>query len=110
VSSYHYATGRRNYLQGLFTAANFPQPSFGSEGNELYDNFREQGFAEWDSALLKNTKITERVAFQLRFEFFNLFNRPNLETVDTNLPDGNFGKATGQYTPRFMQIGGNLTF
>jgi hypothetical protein len=110
VSSYHYATGRRNYLQGLFTAANFPQPSFGSEGNELYDNFREQGFAEWDSALLKNTKITERVAFQLRFEFFNLFNRPNLENVDTNLPDGNFGKATGQYTPRFMQIGGNLTF
>jgi Carboxypeptidase regulatory-like domain len=110
VSSYHYATAKTNYLHGLFTAANFPQPSFGSEGNELYDNFREQGFAEWDSALLKNTRITERVNFQLRFEFFNLFNRPNLENVDTNLPDGNFGKATGQYTPRFMQIGGNLTF
>ena len=32
--------------------------------------------------------------FQLRFEFFNFFNRANLNTVDTNLPDGNFGQAT----------------
>jgi hypothetical protein len=23
----------------------------------------------------------------------------------TNLPDGNFERATGQYTPRFLQIG-----
>ena len=110
VSSYHYPTGRHNYLNGIFTPANFPQPTFGSEGNEMFDRFREPGFAEWDSALLKNTAITERVSFQMRFEFFNLFNRPNLNNVDANLPDGNFGKATGQYTPRFFQIGGNLTF
>lgn len=110
VSSYHYATGKRSYLQGLFTTANFPQPTFGQEGNELYNQFREPGFAEWDTAVLKNTPITERVSFQLRFEFYNLFNRVNLSNVDSNLPDGNFGKATQQYTPRFLQIGGNIVF
>jgi hypothetical protein len=110
VASYHYSTSRQSYRHGLFTAGQFPQPAFGSEGNEIYNSFREPGFAQWDSAVLKNTPITERVQFQMRFEFYNLFNRANLNAVDTNLPDGNFGQATGQYTPRFFQIGGNIVF
>lgn len=110
VVSYHYANGRHNYLQGLFTADNFSQPSFGSEGNELYNRFRGPGFEEWDTSLMKKTAITEGVSLQLRLEFYNLFNRPNLTSMDTNLPDGNFGRATGQYTPRFLQIGGNIVF
>ncbi|GGH13836.1 TonB-dependent receptor [Silvibacterium dinghuense] len=111
VSSYQYSTSRYAYRHGLFSKSNFPAPStFGSEGNERYNQFREPGFAQWDAALLKNTAITERVNFQLRFEFFNLFNRANLNSVDSNLPDGNFGQATAQYTPRFLQIGGNLIF
>jgi hypothetical protein len=111
VASYNYSTGRKSYLQGLFPSGTFNAPTtFGAEGNEGYNRFRQPGFAESDVALLKNTAITERVNFQLRFEFFNLFNRANLNSVDANLPDGNFGKVTGQYTPRFVQFGGNLTF
>jgi hypothetical protein len=52
----------------------------------------------------------ESVNFQLRFEFFNVFNHPNLTNVITDQSNANFGKATGQATPRFIQIGGNLTF
>jgi hypothetical protein len=111
VNSYHYSTARKSYLNGLFPAGTFTAPTtFGVEGNEAYNRFRQPGFNQWDTALLKNTAITERVNFQLRFEFFNVFNRANLNTVDANLPDGNFGKATAQYTPRFLQFGGNLTF
>jgi len=110
VVSYHYSNGRHNYLQGIFTTDNFPAPAFGSEGNERYNAFRGPGFEEWDTSLLKNTAIAESVSLQLRFEFYNLFNRPNLNNVATNLPDGNFGKATGQYTPRFFQIGANIIF
>jgi len=110
VVSYHYPNGRHNYLQGIFTQENFPVPAFGSEGNERYNAFRGPGFEEWDTSFMKNTSITERVSLQLRLEFYNLFNHPNLNNVDTNLPDGNFGKATGQYTPRYLQIGANLVF
>jgi Carboxypeptidase regulatory-like domain len=117
VTSYKYQNSRKAYLTGVFGSthatalANFPQPStFGTEGNEAFNAFRGPGFAEWDTAFLKNTTIREGINFQLRFEFFNLFNRANLNTVDSNLPDGNFGQATSQYTPRFLQIGGNLTF
>ena len=110
VNSYKYKHDRQGYLTGMFTADNFPKPAFGTEGNEKYNSFRGPGFQQWDAALLKNTKIRESVAFQLRFEFFNVFNHPNLTNVVTNQSDGNFGKATGQAVPRFIQIGGNLTF
>jgi hypothetical protein len=122
VLSYSYKNGRQDYLGGIFTSANFATPAFGSEGNERYSAFRAPGFQQWDVALLKNTPIRESVAFQFRFEMFNFFNHPNLTNVDANLADrvfnpdgslsnrGNFGKATGQSVPRFIQIGGNLTF
>lgn len=110
VLSYSYKHDRQDYLHGIFTAANFATPTFGSEGNEKYNQFRAPGFQEWDAALLKNTPITESVAFQLRFEFFNVFNHPNLINVVTDQSNPNFGKATGQNVPRFIQIGGNLTF
>ena len=107
VLSYSYKTSRQDYLHGIFTSANFAQPAFGTEGNERYSAFRAPGFQQWDVALLKNTPITESVAFQFRAEFFNFFNHPNLTNVDVNIPDGNFGKATGQAVPRFIQLGGN---
>jgi hypothetical protein len=110
VTSYHQSTSRSAFLNGVFTPSTFAQPSFGSEGNEQFNRFVQPNFQESDIALLKNTKIRESVALQLRFEFFNIFNRANLTNMDTNLPDANFGKATGQQVPRFIQIGGNLTF
>ncbi len=117
VTSYKQSSSRKAYLSGLFGSthaaalANFPAPqTFGSEGNEAFNAFRNPGFAEWDAAFVKNTKIVESVNFQLRFEFFNLFNRVNLNSVDTNLSDGTFGRSTSQFTPRFLQVGGNLTF
>jgi hypothetical protein len=110
VLSYAYKHSRQDYLKGIFTAGNFALPAFGSEGNEKYNSFRAPGFQEWDAALLKNTPLKEGVNFQMRFEFFNVFNHPNLTNVITDQSNANFGKATGQATPRFIQIGGNLTF
>lgn len=111
ANSYQYATSRSAYLNGIFTPQSFSAPStFGAEGNEKYDAFRGPGFEQWDAALLKNTKLNERFNLQVRLEVFNLFNRANLTAMDSNLPDPTFGKATGQLTPRFFQIGANLTF
>ncbi len=110
VSSYAQGTSRQAFLKGVFTSGQFPQPTFGDQGNELFNRFVGPNFMEWDTGLLKNTKITEGVNFQMRFEFFNLFNRPNLTSMDSNLPDASFGTATSQLTPRFIQIGGNLFF
>jgi len=109
VASYHQGTSRSAYLNGVFSPGQFTAPTPGTNGNEKTQQFRQPSFAETDLTAYKDTRITERVAFQLRFEFFNLFNHPNL-FVDPNLANGTFGAAIRQQLPRNWQIGGKLTF
>ncbi len=110
VTSYQQSTSRQAFLNGLFTKSNFPFPAFGTSGNENYGQFRNPMFFDVDAGLLKDTAITERVKLQLRFEFFNLFNRANLYNVDANLSSGTFGKALSQYNPRWIQLGAAVQF
>jgi hypothetical protein len=112
ILSYSQKHGHSDYLSatGIFNPANFPQPVFGTEGNERFNQFTGPGFQEWDAALLKNTPIHEGISFQLRFELYNVFNHSNLNSVVTDLSRSNFGQATAQAPPRSLQIGGNLTF
>ena len=111
VSNYRQGTSRSAFLSGIFSPGQFAAPAtFGSEGNEKINQFRGPNFAETDVNFYKDTRITERVNFQIRFEFFNLFNRANLANVNTNLTDGNFGKATAARLPRSWQLGGKISF
>ena len=110
VTNYSQATSRQGYLSNIFSSGQFTPPTLGTEGNEAPYRFREPGYANTDISVAKNTKIVESVGFQLRFDFFNAFNRPNLNSVDRNLPDGSFGKATGQYNPRWIQLGAKISF
>jgi hypothetical protein len=111
VTSYVQGTSRSAFLNGVFTTGQFTQPTIGTEGNEKQNAFRGPNFAETDMAIYKDNRFKERFNFQIRFEFYNLFNKVNLGTMDTDPLDANFGKATGaQLLPRWWQIGGRLTF
>lgn len=110
VTSYSQKMTRQAFLNGVFTPRQFAQPAFGTQGNEEAYRFRSPRFAETDAALLKDTNITERVNLQLRFEFYNIFNHPNLEAVDANLADATFGRSTSQFLPRWIQFGADLRF
>ncbi len=112
ITSYKLPNSTSAYLSGLFPAGNsiVQQPTFGQEGNEIYNSFRNPGFAEVDAVLAKQTKLAERANLQLRFEFYNLLNHPNLQGVNTDLSNGSFGKSTAQYTPRYLQLGARITF
>ena len=111
AANYHQGNTRNAFLTGIFSPGQFTAPgTLGSEGNEKVGQFRGPNFAETDINFYKNTRITERVNFQFRFEVFNLFNRANLSNVNVNVPDGNFGKATAARIPRFWQLGGKLSF
>ena len=110
VISYSQSTDRQSYLAGVFTRANFPNPSLGSQGDERINAFRNPGFAGTDAALSKDTAITEQLRLQLRFEVYNLFNRVNLGLVNTELPSTTFGRSTSQFNPRWIQLGARLSF
>jgi hypothetical protein len=110
VQTYHQSTSNKSWLTGAVPKSNFAAPAFGQEGNEKPMQFRGPNFFETNTNVYKDTPITEHVNFQIRFEFFNLFNRANYANVDTNFPDGSFGAATGSHEPRFWQLGGRFSF
>jgi hypothetical protein len=110
VLSYSQSTSRQAYLNGLFSTTNFPAPALGTLGNEKFNQFRNPMFFQTDLSLLKDTSITEQVKLQIRFDFFNIFNRANLYNVESDLSNSNFGKATQQYNPRWIQIGAAIRF
>ena len=120
VSSYHISTSRKSYKQGLFAhcgggnlyncgSFSFPQP--GQEGNEGINRYRNPGFAQVDASFKKVTNITERVRFNIGIDFFNIFNRVNLQGVDVNAQDASsFGTSTSTQIPRQGQFGARLEF
>ena len=59
--------------------------------------------------MYKGTRITSQVNFQLRFEFYNIFNNKNLY-LENDLASGGFGKAISQQLPFWWQIGARLSF
>jgi hypothetical protein len=69
--------------QGQSTTANwidlsaFANPAPGTFGTSRRNAYYAPGYSDVDLSVFKNTKITEKVTFQLRAELFNLFNRTN---------------------------------
>ncbi len=115
ATSYSQLTDNKAWLTGAIPKSDFAVPTFGAGGNEKPMQFRGPNFIETNANFYKDTKITETVNFQFRFEVFNLFNRANYawngtRGVDVNFPDGNFGKATASHEPRFWQLGGRISF
>jgi hypothetical protein len=105
---------RSEYLTGVFTAADFPAPAFGHEGDLGRNVFHGPGLAQVDLSLIKNFSLPwftqERARLQFRAESYNLLNRVNLTGFDTNLISGTFGMATSTFTPRSIQFAGRIEF
>lgn len=119
VSSYHINTDRSSYVNGVFAKCSgtnldacgpFTLPALGQEGNEKVNQFRNPGYLQADMTLKKTTHLAERLDLELRLDYFNVLNHVNLQGVDSNANDGNFGKSTSTYNPRNAQIGAKLTF
>lgn len=104
---------RRQFIDGVFTAADFPVPTPGTQGKLKRNTFRNPGLLNVDVGLIKNNRallFEENVNVQLRCEVFNALNRVNLQAVDNNLGSGTFGRSTAAYSPRTIQLGLRVVF
>ena len=112
----NYCSGSYNegqYLTGLFPPSLFSAPAAGTEGNLKRNSCRNPGLLEVDASVLKNTKIGwlgEQGNLQLRFDFVNVLNHPNLTSVDPNLTDATFARSTSTLLPRSIQLGARISF
>ncbi len=79
-----------------------------------YGNLRQDGADNVDLSVIKNTRISEKVNFQLRFEAFNALNRPEFDTPKStidNPTNSGFGKITTQPNlPRSIQMAARLVW
>jgi hypothetical protein len=112
----NFKTGNRSaFINGLFTAADFPTPALGQEGNLGRDTYIGPGYANTDFSITKNTHIPwflgkEGANFQFRTEFYNLFNRVNLTQVNGDLGNPFFGRSTSTFGSRNIQVGIRIAF
>jgi hypothetical protein len=105
---------RSDYIKGLFTAADFPAPPLGQEGDLGRNTFHGPGFANTDASLFKGFNMPwffgESAQMQFRLDVFNLFNRVNLTQVNGDLASPVFGRSTSTYPARDIQAGLRLSF
>jgi Carboxypeptidase regulatory-like domain len=101
---------KSNFLNGLFPggASAFPAPALGTEGTLGRNTYDHLGYNNFDLNFEKFFSTPwffgEKLKFEAKGEVINLFNRVNLTTVSNTFPSSNFGKATGQLTPRYLQL------
>jgi hypothetical protein len=87
-----------------------PRFTFGNE-SRADNTLRLPGVANWDLALFKETHVTEHVAFELRVESFNLFNRVQFAGPVTSVGSSTAGQISAQANDaRTLQLAGRINF
>ena len=93
VTDYSQGNSFDDYLtNGVFSPGQFTAPAPGTNGNEKTGQFRQPNFLQSDLAFFKKTAIGKGMDVQVRFEFYNIFNRRNLY-LSNDLSSPGFGKA-----------------
>jgi hypothetical protein len=96
---------------------NPPNYTYGNVGRTLPD-VSNPGFFNLDFSIIKNVRLNERFALQLRGEAFNLDNHTNLGMPNASFVPGTnglnssstFGTITSAQAARSVQIGAKLIF
>ncbi len=102
-----------NYINETYTAAGQPdpcgnisgtgglplspfyEPCPGTVGNSRRNQLIGPGLSQWDVSLIKNTKLTEKVTLEFRWEVYNVLNRANFYYFPNNtLRGGDLFKLT----------------
>ncbi len=110
-------SGKKALGQGpLYSYSSFAVPGFGTFGNSQPGVLRGPKEVSFATAVNKTFPITERVGAQLRAEAFNVFNHPNINSINSTYSfnqatnQSNFGYATSAGDMRQMEFSARITF
>jgi len=80
---------------------NCTQGSFGTANRRFIHG---PAFNNTDFGLTKLTRIRESIAFEIRGEFFNIFNHPQFRNPSGDISGGSFGIVSSARDPRIGQV------
>ncbi|HUQ91039.1 MAG TPA: TonB-dependent receptor [Bryobacteraceae bacterium] len=96
---------RDDMIAQFFNRSAFAMPATGRYGTAARNMFSGPGLATVDSAFLKDIAVSERMRFQFRAEFSNLFNRANFSNPIAQLANPRYGQITAATAGRAAQLG-----
>jgi hypothetical protein len=104
-------TGQPQNISLYAQSLGLSQPLLGNFGNLGRNVNRLNGERNFDWNLYKNIPVRERVFFQIRAEFYNLFNSVSFQDVDRTITSPSFGQyqTVGQNS-RFIQLAARFVF
>lgn len=100
----------QDFLNGLFTASQFPAPIAGTDGNLGRNTFRGPGYTTLDLSVARKFMFSETKCLILKAEAFNALNNVNLFLPNADLSLANFGKTTQAFEPRNVQVSVKFMF
>jgi hypothetical protein len=93
-----------------FNSSAFSTEQEGVIGNSNPRPIFGPGILNTDAGVAKTTQINERYSFQLRAEFFNVFNHAQFTTVQGNFASSQFGQVTAASAARIGQVSAKFLF
>jgi hypothetical protein len=93
-----------NGANTFFLPDAFAPGPLGQFGNSNRQFFHGPGLNNTDFGLMKRTMIREAMAFEVRAEFFNIFNHAQFINPDGNFTNSTFGVVTSARDPRIGQV------
>jgi len=109
VSSYG-DQSRAQFISRYFDITRFSLPALGTFGTAGRNILQGPGFADVDVSAFKLFRLTESKSLALRWEVFNVLNRPNFGNPSGNFSSSAFGQISSAGDPRIMQVGLKFVF
>jgi hypothetical protein len=109
VGALHKMNPRNSSSHYYFDPTAFASSAIGSEGDARRRFFHGPGTNNFDTALVKDTKLSERFNLQFRAEWFNVFNHTQFVTP-SGILSGTFAQVTQAAAPRIGQVSLKLNF
>lgn len=99
------------HLVGCIDATAFVMPDIYTYGNAGRNLLSGPHLFATDMSFFKNFPIKERLKFQFRAEFFNIFNSPQFSNPSSTFGTATFGNITStSIENRIVQFGGKISF
>jgi hypothetical protein len=99
------------FVNSYFNTAAFvplTQMPLGTLGNAGRNFMNGPALFNVDLTLSREFRLRERLTFQLRGEFFNLFNEKHFQAPNSIVGSGSFGRITGADPGRVVQLAAKL--
>ena len=101
-------------VEQFFNTNAFQPAQIGTFGNCGVASLSGWPHYNFDLSLFKNFEVSENAKFQIRWEFFNVFNTPQFRNPERRVHNGRFGRTTAVLDPireaRVIQLGLKFIF